>query len=85
MRSIVRALVAVVVVGGGLAVPAATVAAHADDASCPWVGSTAPVDTNAAQVLAQMSLDEKITMVHGSGGSAYTGYIPGTAGCASPR
>ncbi len=79
VRSIVGAHVAVLVVAGALAVPAATAAAHADDASCPWVGSTAPVDARAGQVLAQMTLDEKITMVHGAGGSAYTGYIPGDA------
>jgi beta-glucosidase len=72
VRSIVRAHVAVLVVAGALAVPAATAAAHADDASSPWVGPTAPVDTRAGQVLAQMTLDEKITMVHGAAGCTFS-------------
>jgi beta-glucosidase len=51
----------------------------ASNPACPWVGSTAPIDSRVGQVLAQMTLDEKIAMVHGAGGSAYTGYIPGDA------
>jgi beta-glucosidase len=54
-------------------------AATLDPTACPWVGSTAPTNTRVAQVLAQMTLDEKIAMVHGAAGSAYTGYIPGDA------
>jgi len=71
---------------GLLAVPATVAApltsvgaAAATSSACPWVGSTAPVDTRVAQVLAQMTLDDKIAMVHGVGGSAYTGYIPGNS------
>lgn len=45
--------------------------------ACPWVGSTAPIESRVAQVLSQMTIDEKISMVHGAAGSAYTGYIPG--------
>lgn len=48
-------------------------------AACPWVGSRAPIEQRVAQVLSQMTLDEKIAMVHGAAGSAYTGYIPGDA------
>ena len=63
-----------------VAAPQTSVAAATSTSSaCPWVGSTAPVDTKVAQVLAQMTLDDKIAMVHGVGGSAYTGYIPGNA------
>jgi beta-glucosidase len=61
------------------AIPARVGADAASDPACPWVGSTAPVDDRVAQVLAQMTLDEKIAMVHGAGGSAYTGYVPGDA------
>jgi beta-glucosidase len=69
----------------GAALMAATVTpaiAHATsapavNAACPWVGSNAPIDTRVSQVLGQMTLDEKISMVHGAAGSAYTGYIPG--------
>ncbi|MEY9913129.1 beta-glucosidase [Catenulispora sp. MAP12-49] len=77
VRSFLRAFAPLVLVGAALTVPSPTTVAHAATPSCPWIGSTAPVDTRAAQVLAQMSLDEKIAMVHGAGGSVYTGYIPG--------
>lgn len=32
-------------------------------AGCPWVGSTAPIDTKVQQVVSQMTLDEKIQML----------------------
>lgn len=38
---------------------AATTAAS----GCPWVGSAAPTETKVSQVVAQMNLDEKITML----------------------
>ncbi|MGH3416246.1 MAG: glycoside hydrolase family 3 N-terminal domain-containing protein, partial [Actinocrinis sp.] len=80
-RSAFRGLLSLAVSAAAFTVPAAatTTAAQADTANCPWVGSTAPINTRVAQVLAQMTLDEKIAMVHGAGGSAYTGYIPGDA------
>jgi beta-glucosidase len=62
---------------GTLVAPAAAQAAPTADPACPWVGSHAPVDARVSQVLGRMTLDEKITMVHGAAGSAYTGYIPG--------
>jgi beta-glucosidase len=68
---------AIVLVTTTTAIPSS--AAGAGAPSCPWVGSHADLDTRTAQVLGQMTLDEKITMVHGAGGSAYTGYIPGDA------
>ncbi|WP_333770161.1 glycoside hydrolase family 3 C-terminal domain-containing protein [Streptomyces sp. IBSBF 2435] len=34
---------------------------------CPWVGSTAPVATRVAQLLAQMTQAQKIQMLHGNG------------------
>lgn len=57
--------------------PAATTA----PASCPWVGSTATPEVRASLVLAQMTLDEKLSMTHGS--SAVPGYAGSTA--AIPR
>jgi beta-glucosidase len=62
------------VVSGTAAAPPA-----AASAGCPWVGSSAPIESRVASVLAQMTLDEKIAMVHGAAGSAYTGFIPGDA------
>ncbi|HEY4464733.1 MAG TPA: glycoside hydrolase family 3 C-terminal domain-containing protein [Streptosporangiaceae bacterium] len=58
--------------------PATTAAAArtaASNPACPWVGSHAPVATRVAEVLAKMSLDQKIQMVHGAGGP-YVGNIP---------
>ena len=59
--------------GGATATAAAT--PHAA-AACPWVGSTAPVPQRVSQVLAQMSLSQKITLLHGAGGG-YVGNTPG--------
>jgi len=52
--------------------------------ACPWVGSRAPASVRAAEVLAKMTLDDKLAMVDG------TGYLSGTAGyvghiAANPR
>ncbi len=47
----------------------------AANAACPWVGSSAPVSQRVAQLLGQMSLAQKITLVHGAGGS-YVGNTP---------
>ena len=49
-------------VGPGVAVPAAVAA----ESPCPWVGSTAPSAERAAKLLAAMTLDDKIQMVHGT-------------------
>jgi len=79
MRKLRRALAIGVALVLGAATPA--VAAAAPDSgpnpACPWVGSHAPTDVKVSRVLGQMTLDEKITMVHGAAGSAYTGIIPG--------
>ncbi len=56
---------------GAAAAPSAVAAG-----SCAWVGSTAPVPQRVAQVLAQMSLAQKIQLVHGASGP-YVGNIPG--------
>jgi beta-glucosidase len=78
VRTKLRVLVPLLLVGSALVAPA-TSAYAGPSASCPWVGSHAPVDSRVKAVLAQMSLDEKITMVHGASGSAYTGFVPGNA------
>ena len=44
--------------------------------SCPWVNSAAPVATRVSQLMAQMSLSQKISMMTGVGGSSYVGNIP---------
>jgi len=86
VRSALCATLAVVAAAAAFTVPG-TAPATADTASaaCPWVGSKAPVDTRVGQVLAQMTEDEKIAMVHGAAGSAYTGYIPADARLCIPQ
>ncbi|HEY0807693.1 MAG TPA: glycoside hydrolase family 3 C-terminal domain-containing protein, partial [Pseudonocardiaceae bacterium] len=43
---------------------------------CPWVGSTAPIATRVAQVMAQMTQAQKIAMLHGNGNSSpYIGNV----------
>jgi beta-glucosidase len=45
---------------------------------CPWVGSTAPIATRVSQVLARMTLDQKISILHGNGASSpYIGNLTG--------
>src|ERR1700712_889460 len=60
--------------------PAVAAAAPAAD-PCPWVASTATPEVRAAAVLQQMTLDEKLSMTHGS--SAVAGYAGSVA--AIPR
>ena len=79
-RSHLAALaVAMLAAGVTAVVSSGTTEAAPSGPSCPWVGSSAPVESRVAAVLSQMTLDEKITMVHGAAGSAYTGFIPGDA------
>jgi beta-glucosidase len=74
VSSVLRAAVPTVLVAALLTIPAASATAAA---SCPWIGEKAPIDKRVAQVVTRMTLDEKIAMVHGTGGSAYTGFVPG--------
>jgi len=49
----------------------------ATDTSCPWVTSTAPINQRVAQLMSQMTLADKITMVEGHGTSnPYVFYTP---------
>jgi beta-glucosidase len=62
--------------GATLAAPATgTASAGTASAACPWVGSQAPIADRVAEVLAKMTLDQKIQMVHGASGP-YAGNIP---------
>ena len=52
-------------------------AAASTTTSCPWVTSTAPISQRVAQLIAAMSLDDKISMVEGHGTSnPYVFYTP---------
>ena len=69
--------------GAAVTASAATTATVAA-ASCPWVHSSAPIAVRVRQVVAQMTLDDKIAMVDGAGFSTGTaGYVGHIA--ANPR
>jgi beta-glucosidase len=70
------ALAVVTATVGALAVSAPTASQAAGVTGCPWVGQHASPAQRAAEVLAQMTLDDKIQMVHGAAGSAYAGDVP---------
>lgn len=55
--------------------PAAAAPPEAPKADCPWVGSSAPIADRVSQVLGEMTLDEKISMVHGADTNGYTGRV----------
>ena len=56
---------------------ASVTANRAANASCPWVTSQAPIAQRVAQLMSQMSLADKITMVEGHGTSnPYVFYTP---------
>ena len=70
-------LAVVVATVGGLAVSLPAQAASAANPACPWVGQHASPEQRAAEVLAQMTMAEKITMVHGDSYVALRGSDPG--------
>ncbi len=60
---------AVYTTGGVTASPSPTPTQSAPG-TCPWVNSTAPIATRVSQLLAQMTLAQKISMLHGTGASS---------------
>ncbi len=68
------ALIALPVSGAVSAIGGARAAA---EVSCPWVSSTAPIYQRVAQLMSQMTLADKISMVEGHGTSnPYVFYTP---------
>ncbi len=57
--------------------------AKAAAASCPWVGSTAPVNQRVEQVMAAMSQSQELQLVYGASGS-YVGNVPAIAALCIP-
>ena len=55
----------------GAAQPAA-----AASVSCPWVGSSAPISQRVSQLLAKMTVAQKVTVLTGASGSSYVGFTP---------
>ncbi|MEN3309768.1 MAG: beta-glucosidase, partial [Micromonosporaceae bacterium] len=74
---------AVQVVGGATGSPSPT---PTGGTGCPWVGSTAPIATRVSQVLARMTLDQKISILHGNGASSpYIGNLTGIPSLCIPN
>ena len=90
------AVVVAAALGGLMAVPASAQAGRtggtgvaggqaAGGGSCPWVTSTAPISQRVAQLMGQMSLSQKISMVEGHGTSnPYVFYTPAISSLCIP-
>ncbi|WP_103889731.1 discoidin domain-containing protein [Actinacidiphila yanglinensis] len=52
--------------------------------TCPWVNSTAPAATRVAQLMGQMSLEQKVAMLHGTDAPDYIGKIIGNPSLCIP-
>jgi len=76
---VVMATAAPLLAAVGTAPPAAQAAS-----SCPWVNSTAPIATRVSELMAQMSLSQKVAMMTGAGGSSYVGNIPAISSLCIP-
>jgi beta-glucosidase len=78
MALLAAALAAASLFGLGGAAQRATAAsaAPAASAACPWVGSSAPIAQRVSQLLARMSVTQKVNLLNGGSGSSYVGYIP---------
>src|SRR6201992_2617931 len=81
------ALVAAAAVAGGFAVAGAAgpaTPARAAVASCPWVGSTAPISQRVSQLLGQMSTAQQASMATGAAASMSGGFPPATGSLSIP-
>jgi beta-glucosidase len=75
--AIAAAAAALLAVPATAATSAASAASPAAGSSCPWVASHAPISQRVAQLISQMSLADKISMVEGHGTSnPYVFYTP---------
>jgi beta-glucosidase len=62
--------------GGGAPPADASSAAPAAAVSCPWVGSSTPISQRVSQLLAKMTVAQKVAVLTGASGSSYVGFIP---------
>jgi beta-glucosidase len=53
--------------------------------NCPWVNSTAPTGTRVSQLMSQMSLQQKVSMLHGTNDPNYIGMIAGIPALCVPN
>ena len=77
--------VAVAVLGAGFVVAGAGPAAQAVSTACPWVGSSAPISQRVSEVLARMSLTQKVDLLTGAAAPATSASSPPSGRCASRR
>ena len=83
--ALVAAALTLVLIPGALGT--AAVPARADIASCPWMDPTQSPDQRAHELIAAMTLDQKISIVHQHSWMApygTAGYIPGDASLCIP-
>jgi beta-glucosidase len=83
-RGRVRLAVAMVIAAASAPFLAINGSAPASAASCPWVNSAAPIATRVSELMAQMSLSQKIAMMTGVSGSSYVGNIPAISSLCVP-
>ena len=72
----------------GATPPAPTTSASSlpPTAGCPWVASTAPIATRIAQLMAQMTLAQKVSILHGNNNaSPYIGNVTGIPSLCIPN
>ena len=67
---------AVALTAAGLVIGSAPLPASAVSTGCPWVGSNAPISQRVSQLMSKMTQAQEISMLTGSGGSSYVGFIP---------
>src|SRR4051812_9931337 len=73
------AALAAVPVGASASAPLGASRHHPGASARPWTNARLSPDRRAQLLVAQMTLDEKIAMVHGTGypiGSGYAGVVP---------
>jgi beta-glucosidase len=76
-RLVAAVALAVLFAAPATAAAASQAAPDAGSGSCPWVTSTAPISQRVAQLMSQMTLADKITMVEGHGTTnPYVFYTP---------
>jgi beta-glucosidase len=66
----------VAIVAAGLLIGSVAAPASAASTACPWVGSSAPISQRVSALMARMTTAQKVSVLIGTGGSNYVGFIP---------
>ncbi len=67
---------ALALTAAALVVGSAPLTASAVSTACPWVGSNALISQRVSELMSKMTQAQEISMLTGSGGSSYVGFIP---------